>query len=37
MSHADVSLKEVEFVRRSEDVDDRGMTWREGAGCAFSS
>jgi hypothetical protein len=26
MSHAEVSQKEVEFVRRSEDVDDPGMT-----------
>jgi hypothetical protein len=30
MSHAEVSQKEVEFVRTSEDVDDRGITWREG-------
>jgi len=26
MSHAEVSQKEVKFVRRSEDVDDPGMT-----------
>jgi hypothetical protein len=26
MSHAEVSQKEVEFVRRSEEVDDPGMT-----------